>query len=437
MHRKLSLIALIIAVAARCAWSSVTVQASVSGVQKGGSITFTATTDESDTVAKVTFSYEGTGGTDVITSAPYQVTKVMSWATMQALTVTATFDFENIPDQQGTVDVDVVDITLSGPWQPLRGSTSGYAARTSPTGLAVSSWSWSYTNNVKDANWTDTANSDDQSLWRGTMVVSGTVQVGASILGINCTKSASVSVRSRTGGVWATPVACAEDNEPNWGAPMLDIVQPLGEIRDKDSNLGRIIVPQTNQNDWSDGVTLTQIASGPNQGVWYVQSNALEIDLETVINRFIKSGAPPPEPGATNFYDYNDDANTGCIANNMANFVQAVRNHEYRGTPSTACSLEGHFGRIEYALSNIVGDPAAAIEGHTAASQSALRSLVNTTLQLAEADLWTFTDDACDGWADDGPNWGGTGSLGSGKHTRYDIYNSQYYDGCTFGPEKF
>ncbi len=419
-----------------CSLGSVTVQASVSGVQNGEAITFTATTDETDTVVGVTFSYEGTATTDQDTSYPYQVTKTMDWTNAEDLTVTATFDFQNIPDQQGTVDVDVVDLRLIGPTQPTRGSAAGYFAQTLPNDLSVTSWNWTFGSSATDANWVDTANNDDRSVWSGTMAASGSIEVAATLLGVECTKALAVTVASRSGGAWQTPCACTEDNDPNWGSPLLGLGEALGQARDKDSNLSRVIVPQTAVEDWSDGVTLSAITSGPNKGVWYVRSTTLEIDWETVINRYIKSGGPPPETGADNFYDYNDDAN-GCIADDMADFVQAVKNHEYRGTPSTQQSLEGHFGRIEYALVHEVEDPRAAIEDHVAASESALETSINDTVGLIEDDLWLFTSDACDDWAAAGPNWGGTGALGSGKHTRYDVDQSEYYSGCTFGPDHF
>jgi len=413
--------------------AGVTLTASVSGVQKGNTITFTATTDESDPVVKVTFSYEGTGSTDEDTSSPYQVVKTMDWTAMEDLTVTATFDFESISDQQDTVDVDVVDILLIGAPQPLRGATATYIAVTQPRGISVSSWAWSCDNAVLDANWTDTANSDDVSVWMGIMAVSGTIEVSATLLGVACESDKSVSIRPRTGGVWVTPVDCAEDNEPNWGSPLLGLGEALGQLRDKDSNLNRIIVPQTSEDDWSDAVTLSQISSGPNTGIWYVRTNTLEIDMETVINQFAKSGGPSPEGGATNFYDYNNGTG-GCLEGEMDDFIQALENHEYRGTPPAEESLEGHFGRIEYEL-NVVGDPSAEIEDHIDTTESGLMDSVNVSIGLIEGSLGSFSADGA--WSDAGPNWGGTGSLGSGKHTRYDIDSSQYYSGCTFGPDMF
>jgi len=415
--------------------AKVAVYASPTGVQKGGDITFTAVTNESDPVVKVTFTYEGTSDSDEDTSSPYQVTKTMNWTTLQDLTVTATFDFQNIADQQNTVDVDVVDITLLGPSQPLRSATAGWLAKTSPTGLSVSTWSWFYDNDLLDASWEDTTNSDEYSMWLGTVVISGTIEVSASILGVECSKSMGAAVRPRIGPAWTTPLACVEDNEPEWGdLPTPDDIA-FGSVQDRETNTVRIIVPQSSEFNWADAVTLSHITSGPNTGLWYVQSNTLEIDMETVINLHIKPDAPPPDEGEENFFDHNNDPNDGCIPNDMADFVQAVKNHEYRGTPPTEKSLEGHFGRIEYKLDEIA-DPAATVEGLVATSESEVLSMVNLEISFIEGDLLSFTADAMYGWAAEGPNWGGTGSLGSGKHDRYDP-DTGWTSGCEYGPDHF
>jgi hypothetical protein len=415
------------------AQASVTVSATPTGVQKGGQILFTATTDAGDTVVKVTFTYEGGGGTDDDTTAPFQALKTINWTTLENLTVTATFDFQNIPDQQGQVDVDVVDITLTGPAAPGRGGGATYTGRTSPINLAVSQWSWTYDTAILDVDWTDTPGSDDLSHFSGTMVTSGTVAVSATVLGVACTKSKTVTVMNRTGASWNTPVAAVEDNEPLWGAPLLGYGELLGQMRDRESNVDQIIVPQTSSGDWSDGVVVAEVTAGPCTGFWYVVSESLEIDLETVINRFLKSGGPPPEPGATSFYDYND-ASGRCLAGDAADFVQAIKNHEFRGTPSTAESLEGHLGRIEYGLSQ--GEhPGRAVEDLVDVSEAGLLGQVNAEVSLIENDLLLYTAEGA--WSAAGPNWGGTGSLGSGMHTRYDVDAGDYYSGCTFGPDHF
>ena len=424
---------MLILVAVVPAVADVTIQASATGVQKGGELTFTATTDEPDPVVKVTFTYEGTSASDEDTTSPYQVTRAMDWTTLEDLTVTATFEFQSVGDQQGTVDVDVVDITLLGPATPTRSVSAGWLARTSPTGLSVLTWSWLYDNDLQDVTWDDTINSDQYSMWRGDVVVSGTIQVSAPILGVACTKSMNINVKPRPYTTWTMPIACVEDNEATWGLPPIDQNVALGMIEDRESNTDRIIVPQGTDGNWADGVTLTQVPSGPNAGLWYVRFNTLEIDLETVINQHIKADAPPPDVGEDNFFDHNNDPTNGCIANDMADFVQAVKNHEYRGTPPTSKSLEGHFGRIECEFDQM-GDPLPTIEAMLATSESALLAAVNGQLADFEAFLWLFTGHG--DWSDAGPNWGGTGSLGSGKHDRYDL-QSGWTSGCEWGPDFF
>ncbi|HUW81774.1 MAG TPA: hypothetical protein VMZ31_03120 [Phycisphaerae bacterium] len=424
---------MVVLTAARSAVADVTVQASATGVQKGGDITFTATADESDPVVKVTFTYEGTTASDEDTTSPYQVTRAMDWTTLQDLAVTATFDFQNITDQQGTVEVDVVDITLLGPATPTRMTTACWLARTSPTGLSVSTWSWLYDNDLLDVTWDDTANSDYLSPWLGTVVISGTIQTSATILGVACTKSMNINVKPRPYTTWTMPLACVEDNEATWGLPPIDQDISFGRIEDRESNTTRIIVPQGTDENWADGVTLSQVSSGPNAGLWYVRFNTLEIDMETVINQHIKADAPPPDVGEDNFFDHNNGLYGGCIANDMADFVQAVKNHEYRGTPPTEKSLEGHFGRIEHEFDQM-GDPLPTIEALLATSESALLTAINDELGNVEAFLWMFTGHGA--WSQAGPNWGGTGSLGSGKHDRYNLQGG-YTSGCEWGPDWF
>ena len=59
---------------------------------------------------------------------------------------------------------------------------------------------------------------------------------------------------------------------------------------------------------------------------------------------------------------------------------------------------------------------------------------VNLELGLVEGSLWMFTGHGS--WSQAGPNWGGTGSLGSGKHDRYDL-QSGWTSGCEWGPDWF
>lgn len=410
---------------------AVYLSADMGGVQRGGNITFTATTDETDPVVKVTFSYEGTAGTDEVWSPPYEVVKTMDWTCAENLPVTATFEFESISEQSIDVTVNVVDIVIIGVFEPFRGTNSQLVARTGPLGPNVSSWAWAFDTALGNSEFTDTENEDSFTFWPGRFVLSGTAWVSATVLGVSATQTAQVTVRDRAGIAWQTPVACVEDNELLWGIPLFGFNEPLGQERDRDSNVTHIIVPQSSTGDWEDAVVLSQIQSGPNAGLWYVKSEIMEIDQETVINRYMKAGGPPPEQGRLNFFDHNSAT---CIGN-MADFVQAVRNHEYRGTPPTPASLEGHFGRIENQL-EVMGDPGIAVEPLVAASRDALMSQVNEVIAIRETSLLLFTADGS--WAyDNGPNWGGEGSLGYGTHARYDVFAGDYFPGCTFGPDRF
>lgn len=403
----------------------------VGGVQRGGDITFTAWTDEADPVVGVTFSYQGTAEIDQVWSPPYEVTRTMDWICAENLLVTATFEFESIPDQSVDVTVNVVDIVIIGVFEPFRGTNSQLIARTDPLGPNVFSWDWTFDTALGSNEFTDVQNDDSFTFWPGKFVLSGTAWVSATVLGVPATQTAQVTVRDRAGIAWQTPTDCVEDNEPLWGAPLFGFNEPLGQERDRDSNVTHIIVPQSSTGDWEDAVVLAEVQSGPNAGLWYVKSEIMEIDQETVINRYMKAGGPPPEQGRLNFFDHNSAA---CIAN-MGDFVQAVMNHEYRGTPPAAASLEGHFGRIENAL-EVIGDPATAVEPLVATSRDALMSQVNQVVGLRETALILFAADGS--WAyEDGPNWGGEGSLGSGSHTRYDVFAGDYFAGCTFGPDKF
>ncbi len=414
-------------------FAAVSVTSTLSGVQKGRPITFTATTTEVDPVIQVTFTYEGTSLIDVDDAPPYQVTRAMDWTTLLDLTVTATFEFQSLDPQQGSTDVDVVDITLSGPVQVGRGVVAGYGARTSPAGLSVSRWDWQYDTAPASMQMADTNGSDDRSSWAGRMVVSGDLSVAAEIAGIACEVNGSVTVIPRQGTGWSTPATAVEDNEPYWGAPLVTGTSPaLGELRDRASDIRCFIVPQS-FGDWSGGTTRAEVTSGPCQGLWYVASESFTVDQETVVNRFLKSGGPPPDENATNFFDHNN-ATGGCIAGNMGNFVQAVMNHEYRGTPEAGGSLEGHFGRVENHLAGHQG-PGRAVEGLVSTSQAGLVSLVNAAIADIEDDILAFTADG--DWSDDGPNWGGAGSLGSGTHTRYDPIAEDYDAGCPYGPDFF
>ncbi len=265
------------------------------------------------------------------------------------------------------------------------------------------------------------------------MVLSGTLTVTADLYGAARSQQVHVFVQARQGVAWRTPVTAVEDGDPTWGAPPCGHGELLGLLRDRDTDADSLIVPQVAYGDWSAGVTVAAVPTGPCQGLWYVVSESLAVDQETVINKYIKPDGPAP-PGATmNFYDFNDRSG-GCLDGEMAFFLHAAMNHEYRGTPPTAGSLEGHFGRLEQFFSVLPG-PGLVIEDAVATSREDVLEVVNARLLFIEVALAAYTADGT--WSAGGPNWGGPDALGWGRHTRFDDVSHIYRGGCPFGPDRF
>ena len=196
----------------------------------------------------------------------------------------------------------------------------------------------------------------------------------------------------------------AKDFDAAWGDPPdLDADAELGLLVDRASGDDYIISPyQENTDTHDDGYVLAQIddLNGPNHGYWYVSETKLKIDLGTLINKHLKSDAPPPainpDPNVPapptnpppNFYNYN---NGRCFS--MALFLQAVKNHENAGSGGNS---QGHFGRIVQELAKPNKDPSAAIEPKFHPTlQIKLKNDVEKVISKIHEDL----DDASDGKA--------------------------------------
>ncbi|MBN1489500.1 MAG: hypothetical protein JXA69_06230 [Phycisphaerae bacterium] len=410
--------------------ATVELSASAAAVGEGGSLTFTCTVTPSTYVSKVTFSYEDGSASDEDTTSPYQVSHEFSTG-MTDLTVTATVTYSNDdPDGGDDVDIDVVGLMLLGGTSPIRGWNTYYIARSKPTGLSVSQYDWSYVASGVTNTRTDTSGSSI-SIWSGKMVVSGALTVGATISGVYCSEQLVVGVQDRSG--WDLPISCATDNESGWG-DVPEAGAEFGQNRDESSDSkGALFVPQATDGDFSDAVTLSEVTSGPCEDWWYVGGSSLECDRETVINKYIKAGGPPPDGADDNFYDYN---NENCIVDDMADFVQAAKNHEYRGTPAAEKSEEGHQGRIENGIDNtgIAGDPKVSVEQLVAQSDASLQGLVNDVVETLEDDLYNYA--LTENWSWFGPNWGSFGSLGAGTHARWFV-GSETWSDCDSGPGNF
>ncbi len=319
-----------------------------------------------------------------------------------------------------------VGLTISGNFNPTRGGTASYVVESNPPGLPIDQFNWTYSwsggsNTYQD----DDANADDKSVWSGRMVVDGTLSCSAVVSGTSVSASMPVTISPR---LWTTPITCVEDNEPDWGSEPVANAQ-LGGNRDRDSDTLDVFVPRDLDGYWNSAFTLAQVPTGPCQGWWYVSSSTLKCQRETVINRYIKDDGPTL--GGANFAESNTTLD--CFTSSAADFLLAVMHHEYRGTPATAKSLEGHFGRIEKAILDDGHDAKKGIEPLTAGSQAALRVSVNNAIT---ADDWAVADFGYNEtyMTNYGPNWGiDAGSLGAGQSSRWNP-DSSSWTGCVNVP---
>jgi hypothetical protein len=415
------------------ATGTVSITSDVSTVAVGGSITFTVTVTPNDHVATVILTYEGETGQDEDTADPWVFTHQFGTPT-DNLTVIATVYYDNgDPPESASLDVNVVDLKITGSVSMLRGLTAAYLAESLPAGKAIDRFDWAY-------EWPGGANSyqdndvdgDNRSVWLGRMVVSGTLTCRAIVSGISLQKSLPVEVRARS---WSTAITCAKNNESGWGDEPV-IGEELGQNRDRDSNnVAFIFVPQLAGGDFSTARTLNQVTSGPCSGLWFVYSSGLKCQRETVINKYIMSGGPVPLGTTANFYDVNG---SGCFAPYYTadSFILAVAHHEYRGTPEIFKSLGGHQGRVEQAIIDFGYDPKILIEPLLSRNANDLAMEIDDIVAYAQNEVYTYESD--ESYMEMyGPNWGwGIDALGAGGHSRWDPTFGGWTD-CVNGPFDF
>ena len=134
-----------------------------------------------------------------------------------------------------------------------------------------------------------------------------------------------------------------------------------------------------------------------------------------------------------NFFDKND-ADCFSPTDSSSAFVQAWKNHEYRGTPESFKSLEGHQGRIEQSIRDDDNDAKMHIEALANRVKSDLEDAVELIILDTESDVADFglTHDYSQ---THGPNWGlDIEALGSGQHSRWTGSDWTY---CDQQPENF
>lgn len=400
--------------------ATVTITPTTITVAQGTSVTFTVYVTPSSQIQQITLAYQGETETDTGTASPFSTAHSFTTPADNVM-VTATVLYNNgAPADQVSAVVNVVGLTLQGAVSLQRTWQGIYTIQSNPSGKSLGQITWSYA-------WQGGVNTiQNVTAWSGKMVADGTMTISATVSGVACTIARNISILPRN---WPTPVSCDQDNDPDFG----DLPTPqaqLSDNRDFETNYAPYIFsPRSGPRDFSTARTLTRIVSGPCTGVWYVSSSSLQCHRETVISRYIKSGGP--DIAGMSF----PTANAACFTTSPAQFVQALKNHEYRGPRAEEKSIAGHQGRIEGAVSAMDGDARQLIEGLVDSSQSALNSAVNAAINSAELFVRDVNaDESYDFYY--GPNWGGEGSLGSGSNARTDEQGSGWTP-CGYGPDVF
>lgn len=404
---------------------SVSITPSTPSIPENGSVTFTILVVPNTYVKSVTVAYEGETAQDQLTTYPYEVTHQFN-AAMLNLTITATVAYNNgKPPDFAITQINVLGLSLAGPASPLRGWPVAYTAQAKPVGTIISQCSWAFEAGHGTNAYMDGSGSRDKSVWSGPIIVNGTIRCIAVIAGVTIEATQSLTVNPRN---WKTPITCAQDNEADWGdIPSLNTA--LGRHRDRDSDFpGYYFVPRNPGSDFTPARTIARVSTGPCAGWWYVSSSTLKCQRETVINKYIKENGPAV--GDYTFFE----ANAYCFTTSPAAFLQAIKNHEYRGTPDTPLSPEGHHGRTERSIIEFGYDPKMQIEGLSHPSRVSLEAQINAVIQAAEDNVAYYAEDEFY-MGVYGPNWGfDIDALGAGMSSIWDEY---YWTDCVTPPEQF
>jgi len=250
------------------------------------------------------------------------------------VTVTAK-DTEQSGEPTASCTVTVFEVQISN--QSVTRAANGILTATIlPSGFTPDNYTWTFTGGnggIKTTN-------DPQV---NVILVDGTpstysVTVKANKGAAYSEASANITVNPRN---WGITAQCAPDNEPDWGNFPTPL-QNLGEERDRQSNSGNIVLGE----DQCQYATVSD-PNGPNDGYAYVSSQSLAIDQETVINKYLKEGAEPPDPPGINFHEYNEshELHEGEPEHHTVDansFLVACKAHEYEGSTTGS----GHYKQL-------------------------------------------------------------------------------------------
>lgn len=211
----------------------------------------------------------------------------------------------------------------------------------------------------------------EESSWAGKIVQSGTrsVEITSGVDSIKVSKT--ITVTNRSG--WTMSVHFNSDNDPNWGEPNFPGASvELGQCRGDETNKGFIIGPRTLEKKLDDAYGRQEVADGPNKGLWYVSSSSVAVNMESVINMWLKPGKEgyPPAAGS-GFYEYNDEPDVDANA-----LLTGIINHEGYGSGNG----KAHYALIKAEIDSWDPNPAQQIEDNVADSNSTLEALCHIEL---------------------------------------------------------
>lgn len=136
-----------------------------------------------------------------------------------------------------------------------------------------------------------------------------------------------------------------------------------------DKNTIHILHPNEKGGSWeSNGYVLQQVqdAGGPFDGDWYITDYTIRIERQTLINKYILPGGPPPVRTAKPFYETNQ-----AMGNDVDAYLAAVRKHELL-----------HSELMQKALN--ANDPGPKIEAFAGKDKDAIKALADKEIQASE-----------------------------------------------------
>lgn len=130
-----------------------------------------------------------------------------------------------------------------------------------------------------------------------------------------------------------------------------------------------IFHPPAKAKTWRDvGYKLTQVkdANGPFDGVWYVTDYAMQIERQTLLNKYIVKGGPPPISHGKKFYETNLE-----LGNPIDKYIEAVKAHELLHSEMAKAALPAN-------------DPGPKLEPMASKDEAALKQKADELIQAAE-----------------------------------------------------